>query len=105
MNMQQKMKMLALLNEIQSILLEDDGSPAAFPTLPPLPSQTPQEQRHEESFATLNLNLDIPAEAEMDALALYQQGLDKAHNLEIQGWNSGLLAQDYARQTERQNGE
>lgn len=101
MNMQQKMKMLALLNEMQSILLEGDGSPDASPALPPLPSQTPQEQRHEENFAALNLNLDIPAEAEMDALALYQQGLDKARNLEIQGWNSGQQAQAYAWQADR----
>lgn len=37
----------------------------------------------------------------MDALALYQQGLDKARNLEIQGWNSGQQAQAYAWQADR----
>ena len=103
MNMKQKMRMLALLNEMQSILLEDDGSPDASPALPPLASPTLFEQRHEENFAALNLDLDTLTEA--DALALYQQGLDKARNLEIQGWKAGQQAQAYAWQAECQDGE
>ena len=49
----------------------------------------------------LDLNLDTAEKGEMDALALYQQGLDKARNLEIQGWNSGQQAQAYAWQADR----
>lgn len=103
MNIQQKLRMLALLNEMQSILLEGDGSPDTSPALPPAPFQTPQEQRHEENFAALNFNLNTPAE--VDTLAAYQEGLDKARNLEIQGWDSGRLAQDYARHAQRQDGK
>lgn len=44
----------------------------------------------------LDLNLDTAEKGEMDALALYQQGLDKARNLEIQGWNAGQQSQAYA---------
>lgn len=49
----------------------------------------------------LDLNMDTAEKGEMDALALYQQGLDKARNLEIQGWNSGQQAQAYAWQADR----
>ncbi len=87
MNIQQKLRMLALLNEMQSILLEGDGSPAASPALPPLPSQTPQEQRHEESFAALGFNLNLPTGG--DALAAYQEGFDSARKRESDLWNSG----------------
>lgn len=38
-----------------------------------------------------------------DALAVFQQGLDKARNSEIQGWNSGAQAQAYAWQAGRSN--
>ncbi len=49
----------------------------------------------------LDLNLDTAEKGEMDALALYQQGLDKARNLEIQGWNAGQQSQAYAWQADR----
>lgn len=49
----------------------------------------------------LDLTLDTAEKGEMDALAIYQQGLDKAHNTEIQGWNSGAQAQAYAWQAGR----
>lgn len=51
----------------------------------------------------LDLNLDTAEKGEMDALAIYQQGLDKAHNSEIQAWNSGQQAQAYAWQADRSN--
>lgn len=51
----------------------------------------------------LDLTLDTAEKGEMDALAIYQQGLDKAHNSEIQGWNSGAQAQAYAWQADRSN--
>lgn len=87
MNMQQKLRMLALLNEMQSILLEGDGSPDASPALPPLASPTLFEQRHEENFAALNFNLNIPTGG--DALAAYQEGFDSARKRESDLWNSG----------------
>ena len=87
MKMQQKLRMLALLNEMQSILLEGDGSPDASPALPPLPSQTPQEQRHEENLAALTFNLNIPTGG--DALAAYLVGFDSARKHESDLWNSG----------------
>lgn len=49
----------------------------------------------------LDLNMDTAEKGEMDALALYQQGLDKARNHEIQGWNSGEQARSYAWQADR----
>ena len=82
------MRILALLNEMQSILFEGDGSPDTSPALPPAPFQTPQEQRHEENFAALNFNLNTPAE--VDALAAYQEGLDSARKRESDLWNSGV---------------
>ena len=88
MNMMQKMRILALLNEMQSILLEGDGSPDTSPALPPVPFQTPQEQRHEENFAALNFNLNIPTGG--DALAAYQEGFDRARKRESDLWNSGV---------------
>lgn len=51
----------------------------------------------------LDLNLDTVEKGEMDALAIFQQGLDKARNSEIQGWNSGAQAQAYAWQAGRSN--
>lgn len=54
-----------------------------------------------DSGSFLDLNMDTAEKGEMDALALYQQGLDKARNLEIQGWNSGQQAQAYAWQADR----
>lgn len=54
-----------------------------------------------DSGSFLDLNMDTAEKGEMDALSLYQQGLDKARNLEIQGWNSGQQAQAYAWQADR----
>ncbi|MCR5563994.1 MAG: hypothetical protein K6F46_11655 [Desulfovibrio sp.] len=46
--------------------------------------------------SALDLNMDTAERGEIDALALQQQGLDKARNLEIQAWNSNQNAQGYA---------
>ncbi|MBQ9405251.1 MAG: hypothetical protein IJU37_00760 [Desulfovibrio sp.] len=45
--------------------------------------------------SALDLNLDTAERGEIDALALQQQGLDKARNLEIQAWHSNANAQAY----------
>ena len=45
--------------------------------------------------SALDLNMDTAERGEIDALALQQQGLDKARNLEIQAWNSNANAQAY----------
>lgn len=49
----------------------------------------------------LDLTMDTAEKGEMDALALHQQGLDRAHNLAIRGWNSGRQAQAHAWQADR----
>ena len=54
-----------------------------------------------DSGGFLDLNLDTAEKGAIDALALQQQGLDKARNLEIQGWNSGQQAQAYAWQADK----
>lgn len=48
----------------------------------------------------LDLNMDTAEKGEIDALAIQQQALDKAHNLQIQGWNSGQQARAYAWQAD-----
>jgi len=48
-----------------------------------------------DTGSALDLNLDTAEKGEIDALALQQQGLDKARNLEIQAWNSNAKAQSY----------
>jgi len=49
-----------------------------------------------DTGSALDLNMDTAERGEIDALALQQQGLDKARNLEIQAWNSNANAQGYA---------
>lgn len=46
----------------------------------------------------LDLNLDSREQGEMDALNLYQQGLDQAWNSEMQAWNYGNQASAYSAQ-------
>lgn len=48
-----------------------------------------------DTGSALDLNMDTVERGEIDALALQQQGLDKAHNLEIQAMNSNASAQSY----------
>jgi len=48
-----------------------------------------------DTGSALDLNMDTAERGEIDALALQQQGLDKARNLEIQAWNSNANAQAY----------
>lgn len=40
-----------------------------------------------DTGSNLDLNLDTAEKGEIDALGLQQQGLDQAHNLEVQAWN------------------
>lgn len=101
MNIGNKMKALALLNELQSLLLEDERSNTDGGCLPPEANAYVGTQADRPGF--LDLNLDTPEQSEVDALAIYQQGLDKAHNSEIQAWNSGQQAQAYAWQADRSN--
>lgn len=48
-----------------------------------------------DTGSNLDLQMDTAEKGELDALAIQQQGFDKAHNIEIQGWNSGQQAAAY----------
>ena len=49
-----------------------------------------------DTGSNLDLTMETAEKGELDALAIQQQSLDKAHNLQIQGWNSGQQAAAYA---------
>ncbi len=85
MDMEKKMKALALLNELRNLLLEDEQGNMGGECLPPEADAYMATQADRPNV--LDLNLDTPDQCEMDALAIYQQGLDKGHNWEIQRWN------------------
>lgn len=53
-----------------------------------------------DTGSNLDLQMDTAEKGEVDALAIQQQSLDKAHNLQIQGWNSGQQSQAYAWQAD-----
>ena len=53
-----------------------------------------------DTGSNLDLTMETAEKGELDALAIQQQSLDKAHNLQIQGWNSGQQAQAYAWQAD-----
>lgn len=72
MNTAKQMKALVLLNELQSLL-------------PPEADAYVATQVDRPGF--LDLNLDTPEQSEVDALAIYQRGLDKAYNDEVQAWD------------------
>ena len=48
-----------------------------------------------EQGSFLDLTMDTAEKGEMDALALYQRGLDAAYNTEMQAWNYGQQAAAY----------
>lgn len=85
MNIGNKMKALALLSEPQSLLLEDERSNTDGGCLPPEANAYVGTQADRPGF--LDLNLDTAEKGEMDALAIYQRGLDKAYNDEVQAWD------------------
>ena len=102
MNMQQKLRMLELLNEMQAILLEDINSSGAAPASTPLP---PHDVAHQASTPTLQLkfsevvqpqdddpnhkfSLVVPLEndaPQVDALSLVCQDHDQAP---LSGWSA-----------------
>ena len=49
-----------------------------------------------DTGSNLDLTMETAEKGEIDALAIQQQALDKSHNLQIQGWNSGQQAAAYA---------
>lgn len=53
-----------------------------------------------DTGSNLDLTMETAEKGELDALAIQQQSLDKAHNLQIQGWNSGQQAAAYAWQAD-----
>lgn len=85
MNTAKQMKALVLLNELQSLLLEDERSNTDGGCLPPEADAYVATQVDRPGF--LDLNLDTPEQSEVDALAIYQRGLDKAYNDEVQAWD------------------
>lgn len=56
-----------------------------------------------DTGSNLDLTMETAEKGELDALAIQQQSLDKSHNLQIQGWNSGQQAQAYAWQADNTN--
>ena len=85
MNTAKQMKALVLLNELQSLLLEDGCGNTDSVILPPEADAYVATQADRPGF--LDLNLDTPEQSEVDALAIYQRGLDKAYNDEVQAWD------------------
>lgn len=53
-----------------------------------------------DTGSNLDLTMETAEKGELDALAIQQQSFDKAHNIEIQGWNSGQQAKAYAWQAD-----
>lgn len=53
-----------------------------------------------DTGSNLDLTMETAEKGELDALAIQQQALDKSHNLQIQGWNSGQQSQAYAWQAD-----
>lgn len=53
-----------------------------------------------DTGSNLDLTMETAEKGELDALAIQQQSLDKAHNIQIQGWNAGQQAQAYAWQAD-----
>lgn len=53
-----------------------------------------------DTGSNLDLIMETAEKGEIDALAIQQQALDKSHNLQIQGWNSGQQAAAYAWQAD-----
>ena len=53
-----------------------------------------------DTGSNLDLTMETAEKGELDALAIHQQALDKSHNIQIQGWNSGQQAQAYAWQAD-----
>ena len=49
-----------------------------------------------DTGSNLDMQLDTAEKGELDALGIQQQSLDQAHNIAIQGWNSGQQAQAYS---------
>lgn len=49
-----------------------------------------------DTGSNLDLTMETAEKGELDALAIQQQSLDKAHSLQIQGWNSGQQAAAYS---------
>lgn len=85
MDTAKQIKALTLLKELQSLLLEDEHSNTDGGCLPPEADAYVATQADRPGF--LDLNLDTAEKGEVDALTIYQQGLDKAYNDEVQAWN------------------
>lgn len=49
-----------------------------------------------DTGSNLDMQLDTAEKGEIDALGIQQQSLDKARNLQIQGWNYDQQAQGYS---------
>lgn len=89
MNMQQKLRMLELLNEMQTILLGDINSSGAAPASTPLP---PHDVAHQASMPTLQLKFSEVVQPQdgtpqVDALALVCQGHDHDQDI-LSGWSA-----------------
>ena len=85
MNTAKQIKALTLLNELRSLLLEDEHSNTNGGCLPPEADAYVPTQADRPGF--LDFNLDTPEQSEVDALAIYQRGFDKAYNDEVQAWD------------------
>lgn len=85
MHPEKRMKMLTLLNELQTLLLDDDSNsntPAAHPA--PI---APLAPKNEGEAAIQDHSLEMLTWDEGAAMAAYQEGLESARKREDYLWN------------------
>lgn len=98
MNTAKQMKALALVRELERLLLDDAPGNTGAGCLPPEADAYVATQASRPSF--LDFNLDTPEQSDLDALAIYQRGLDKAYNDEMRAGNSYGHADQAGNRTE-----
>ena len=84
MHPEKRMKMLTLLNELQTLLLDDDSSsntPTAQPAL-----IAPFVPKNEGDAASQNHSLEMLSWDDGAAMAAYQEGLESARKREDYPW-------------------
>lgn len=84
MHPEKRMKMLTLLNELQTLLLDDDSS-SNTPTAPPT-LIAPFLPKNEGDAASQNHSLEMLSWDDGAAMAAYQEGLESARKSENYPW-------------------
>ncbi|MBB5142520.1 hypothetical protein [Desulfovibrio intestinalis] len=84
MSPEKRIKMLTLLNELQTLLLDDD-SISNTPTAPPALT-VPLVPKNEGDAASQNHSLEMLSWDDGAAMAAYQEGLESARKSEYYPW-------------------